>query len=349
MSFHPATLGSLYAQCLRRNPGNIAIIEGGRRVSYQDLADHIGRLLGVFADLGMHPGHRVGLGLAMGFDFIACYMACHIGGLAVTDLPPTIPEEMIRHRATVAELDTVIVDPAAFGERFSSLVEQLPCRILPTTSLSGVPNIRDLAAQRAPAPIIAVESPSFATINFSGGTTGKPKAEGFTGAAAGALPMILLASLPYPTRPVTVAYRTSAPVIALCLTPALIRGGTVVAIPEFDLNQIIAKSREFGADILFLATRALYALADWPDVDWIREQVKLILHGGDTLVPARARELIARFGRIFTLKIMTPTARRFSVRSAGRWSGRSLRSAMPTVAPCRAANWAKSSFDRRRR
>jgi fatty-acyl-CoA synthase len=299
MSFHPATLGSLYAECLRRNPTNIAIVDGERRITYADLGDRVGRLLGLFADLGMHPGHRVGLGLAMGFDFIACYMACHIGGLAVTDLPPAIPEEMIRHRAAAAKLNTAIVDPSAFGERFPSLAEQLPCSILPTTSVAGTPNIHDRLAQRAPASIVAVASPDYATISFSGGTTGSPKAEGFTGTAAGALPMILLASLSYPMRPVTVAYRTSAPVIAAYLTPALVRGGTVVTIPEFNLDQIIAKSREFAADILFLPTRALYALAEMPDIEWIRGQVKLILHGGDTLVAARARELIARFGQIF--------------------------------------------------
>jgi fatty-acyl-CoA synthase len=299
MPFQQPTLGSLYAQCLRQNPSNVAVIDGERRVTYAELADHVGRLLGVFADLGMRPGHRVGLGLTMGFDFVVCYVACHIGGLAVADLPPAIPDDIIRHRVTVAGLQTVIFDSALLGPRLSAAAQELGCRMLPTTSNSGAPNLRDLAADRAPAPIIAVESPDYATINYSGGTTGKPKAEGFTGAAAAALTLIMLANLPYPTRPVTVAYRTSAPVLAFNFSPALLRGGTVVTIPEFDLDQIVAKSKEFGADILFLATRALYALIDLPGVEWMRGQVKLIFHGGDTLVPSRARELVARFGRIF--------------------------------------------------
>jgi fatty-acyl-CoA synthase len=298
MSLHQLTLGSLYAQSLRQNASNVAIIDGGQRVTYAQLARRVAALLKIFAARDMRPGHRIGLGLAMGLDFISCYMACHIGGFPVTDLPPSQPQDIFCHRATAAELDTVILDPAVLGERLGSLTQHLPCPILPTTALHAL--LRASEAETTGAPhIVAVDCPDFATINYSGGTTGKPKAEGFTGAASAALTMIMLASLPYPTRPITVAYRTSAPVIAFSMSPALIRGGTIVTIPDFNLEQIVAKSREFGADILFLATRALYALADLPDVEWMRGKMKLIFHGGDMLVPSRMRDLVARFGPIF--------------------------------------------------
>jgi acyl-CoA synthetase (AMP-forming)/AMP-acid ligase II len=210
MSLHQLTLGSLYAQSLRQNASNIAIIDGEQRVTYAQLARRVAGILRVFAARGMRPGHRVGLGLAMSLDFVSCYMACHIGGFPVTDLPPTQPQDIFCHRATAAELDTVILDPAVFGERLGALAEHLPCPILTTTELRAHNGGSDEGTGGVPH-IVTVDCPDFATINYSGGTTGKPKAEGFTGAASAALTMIMLASLPYPTRPTTVAYRTSAP------------------------------------------------------------------------------------------------------------------------------------------
>lgn len=294
------TLAGLYAQCLRHNPDNIAVIEGEREYDYRELADHVGRLLAYFDDLGIRPGHRLGVCAPMSFDFLALYVACHVGGITISDLPPALPDQLLIHRAESAKLDTLVLDPASFdADRTAGLRSALPAAFLATTAAHGLPGIREGAAALAPTSVVARPAPDFAAINYSGGTTGRPKAEGISAAASAALPMMLMASVAYPERPVSIAYRTSAPVLGCNVAPTLLRGGTVVTLPDFDLAAIIDLTVRHRANLMFIATRALYELAEHADADKLRGIMELVFHGGDHLVPARIIQLRQQFGPIF--------------------------------------------------
>jgi len=294
------TLAALYAQCLRQNPDNIAVIEKGRAYTYREFADRVARTIGFFERSNIAPGHRLGVSVPMSLDFLAFYVACHVAGITISDLPPTLPDELIGHRVESGGLQTLIFDPDSFDEeRVESLRDGLSVDLLSTKVAHGLPGISEALRDIRPRAIVANPAPDYAAFNYSGGTTGRPKAEGISAEASAALPLMLMASVAYPIRPVTVAYRTSAPVLACNVAPALLRGGTIVTLPDFDLGAIVENSIHHGANLLFLATRSLYELAERSDAAALRGVMELIFHGGDLLAPARIVQLREQFGPIF--------------------------------------------------
>lgn len=293
------TLGTLYAQALERNPGAVAIVEGELEVTYRDLARRVGLMLALFEARGYGPGHRLGLAIHMGVDFLTCCLAAHIGGYAWADLPPAMPLEILGHRVKSGDIETVIVQPHAFGGKAEAVCASFGADVLTTTPLAGYEDLSSLLAGLQPSPIRVGPAGEFAVIGYTGGSTGLPKAHGFTGEACGALAMTVIASVPFPAKPVTVVYRTGHHVMQLGLSQTLMRGGKVVTIPDYDLPTMSAQGRKHGANVLFLATRTIYTLADQPDVDWMPGQIQLIFHGGEPISPARLRNAIESFGQVF--------------------------------------------------
>jgi acyl-CoA synthetase (AMP-forming)/AMP-acid ligase II len=110
---------------------------------------------------------------------------------------------------------------------------------------------------------------------------------------------MLLASLDYPQRPVTVLCTTHTTIVAMQMIPTLLLGGTVVTRPTFDLEPMLLAARAERANVLFLPTQLLYVLLGRDDTAWLRGQVELFFYGGESMTAPRLRDLIARFGRVF--------------------------------------------------
>ncbi|MFA7602802.1 MAG: AMP-binding protein [Novosphingobium sp.] len=298
-AIHQPTLAAHFAQALTRNRDHVAIIDGDAKVTYRALAERVGKLIALFEARGYGPGHRLGVAVPMSLDYLATFMASQIAGLAFAEMPPAMPDETLLHRIASGSLDSVVVDPRAFGARARGFIEAIPVECLVTAAFEGCEAIDGLLDQLEPAPIRCKPAGEFAILSFTGGSTGLPKPQGFTGESAAALATMIMASVPFPLRPVAVVYRTGYQVMQLGLIQTLMRGGTLVTLGNFDLPEISRLGRLHRCNVLFMATRMIYTLADQQDVDWIRGQVQLIFHGGEPITPARLRSAIERFGSIF--------------------------------------------------
>jgi len=296
---YQSTLGRLFAQALERNHDTVAVFDGAESYSYGALAERVGKLLTLFTEQGYAPGHRIGLAMPMSFDFLSWYIATQIGGLAYCDLPPAMPVEALALRTEVGELRTVVIDPGAFGAKLEPLLAAIDAQVITLSPHGDFPILSGLLADCPPQDVRCREPGTYSTIAFTGGSTGLPKLEGFSGEAGAALALTLMATAPFPAAPVTIAYRTAGAVMQLGVNQTLIRGGKIITLPDFDLNAISEAARTHRANNFFLATRTIATLADQPDVDWMRGQIEMVIHGGEPIAPTQIRKAIERLGPIF--------------------------------------------------
>ncbi len=74
------TLAQLLERAARRRPSADAVVDGARRLSYEDLAGQVARLARGFARLGVTRGDRVMIALRNRLEHVLAYWALQMIG-----------------------------------------------------------------------------------------------------------------------------------------------------------------------------------------------------------------------------------------------------------------------------
>jgi len=203
MAFPRETLPDVLASAVSRFGARPALEFLGRSWTYAELGGAVDRAAGALAALGVGLGSRVGLCLPNGPAFVIAYFAVlRAGGTVVTYSPLYVEEELAAQATASATTIMITVDlepvlprvlgllrhgvvqrviVCPFGEMLTPL-KGLLFRVLKRKSIGAIPrqdNVtlwRDVLAAtplRVP-PGIAPED--VAVLQFTGGTTGSPKA-----------------------------------------------------------------------------------------------------------------------------------------------------------------------------
>ncbi|WP_448060104.1 AMP-binding protein [Cellulomonas hominis] len=271
-------LGAALERCARDLPDRAAVDFMGAATSYRELAAAVSRGAQALHDLGVRPGDRVGLALPNCTSHVVAFYAVLRLGAVVVEHNPTYTEGELAHQladsgATVViawektvpallaaqprtSVRTVIaVDVSADLPAGKRLVLRLPVSKARRTRAAlrgavpkGTPVWHHLVARTAPLdPAHPVpEAQDVALLQYTGGTTGTPKAAvlthrnlvantvqgaAWTGSAPGT-------EVVYGVLPFFHAFG-----LTLCLTyPARI-GATLVAFPNFDPATVLAAQR----------------------------------------------------------------------------------------------------------
>ena len=158
----PPTFGD--ALLAAGDPSAIAIIDGPRRHTYQELRDAAGRIVAELTRLGVPPGARIGLLGANSFFWVAAYLAALKFGVAVPLSDKNEVEELAA-QADWVDCAAILIDRrqqrrlgAAFGDR-----PAVTDAVLAEPGASEWPD--------------RIASPdSDAALMFTSGTTSRPKA-----------------------------------------------------------------------------------------------------------------------------------------------------------------------------
>ena len=167
-----------------RNSQRTAIIQGTRQIAYSQLYQKSSNLARKFIADGLKPGDRVAICLGNQIEFALAFYATLIAGGVVAAVNPTYPAREIKFQADIAKpkffignrknlaLVNEIKSQIEFGkvylcdesEDFSILeLEEEATRIMQT------PNLEEIDSPE-------IKSDQVAILQFSGGTTGSPKA-----------------------------------------------------------------------------------------------------------------------------------------------------------------------------
>jgi long-chain acyl-CoA synthetase len=217
-------------RCARRRPEAVALVDGETRTTYGDLWRSVLEAAGALRDRGVGPGERVGIRMGNTAGFVVAFHAVLCTGGTVVALSPDIGE---------SEFDAQVreVSPRFVLESLEGLERGDPME----------PIVGDLAA-----------------LQFTSGTTGRPRAAEMTHAnlVANALQNarwfawspdeVVLAVLPL--------YHTWG--MCVCLNSTFARGGALVLSEAFDPERTFGLIERHGVTVLYGSATMFHRLAD---------------------------------------------------------------------------------------
>ncbi|ULL00651.1 AMP-binding protein [Bradyrhizobium sp. I71] len=298
----PACAQTLRA--LSRYPDRTAFAWPEGSLSYQGTIDLIGRIQGVFMRLGLQPGARVAFLTANRADTWCAGVAAQLARLCITWLHPLGSLEDQLFQLEDSEAEMLVVDAAAFHDRGGELAAKatrLKAVFTAGPAGYGVDLLAAIENAGHASPLCLAGPDDLATLNYTGGTTGKSKGalryHRENSGAAGAI----LADFEIPE---AARYLTAAPISHVAGTkvlPTLMRGGTVHMLKGFDPEAVLSTiARERINFTLFVPTM-IYVLLDQPALSKTDlSSLELVLYGASAMSPSRLLEGIERIGPVFS-------------------------------------------------
>ncbi|HLZ01249.1 MAG TPA: AMP-binding protein [Bradyrhizobium sp.] len=300
--FPPACEQTLRA--LARYPQRTAFAWPGGSLSYQGATDLIGRLQAVFMRLGLKAGTRVAFLTANRAESWCAGVAAQLSQLALTFLHPlgSLDDQLFQLDDSEAEM--LVVDTSAFRDRGGDLATR--AQGVKTVFTMGPASYgTDLLAvverEGSVSPRCLVCPDDLATLNYTGGTTGKSKGALRTHREYGGFANAILADFEIPEG---ARYLTVAPISHVAGTkvlPTLMRGGTVHMLKGFDPDAVLQTIAHERINFTLFVPTMIYVLLDHPALPKTDlSSLELVLYGASAMSPSRLAEGIERIGPVFS-------------------------------------------------
>jgi fatty-acyl-CoA synthase len=291
-------------RALARYPSRVAFSWPGGSITYRGATELIGRLQKVFMQLGLEPGTRVAFLTANRADSWCAGVAAQLSRLAVTWLHPLGSLDDQLFQIEDSEAQVLVIDADTFRDRGGDLATKAPTlRAIFTLGAAGygIDLLAGIVAMGTATPRCLAGPDDIATLNYTGGTTGKSKGALRTHRQYGGFANAILADFEIPDTP---RYLTVAPISHVAGTkvlPSLMRGGTVHMLRGFDPDAVLKTiARERINFTLFVPTM-IYVLLDHPALDTTDlSSLELLLYGASAMSPSRLVEGMNRIGPVFS-------------------------------------------------
>jgi fatty-acyl-CoA synthase len=291
-------------RALARYPSRTAFSWPGGTISYRGASELIGRMQGVLVRLGLEPGTRVAFLTANRADSWCAGVAAQLSRLAVTWLHPLGSLDDQLFQIEDSEAKVLVVDAATFLVRGGELAAragglshvftlgraEYGADLLAAAEAAGSITPRDLAGPD-----------DIATLNYTGGTTGKSKGALRFHREYGGFANAILSDFEIPDSP---RYLTVAPISHVAGTkvlPSLMRGGTVHMLKGFDPEAVLRTIERERINFTLFVPTMIYVLLDHPALDRTDlSSLELLLYGASAMSPSRLVEGIERMGAVFS-------------------------------------------------
>jgi fatty-acyl-CoA synthase len=291
-------------RALSRYPSRTAFSWPGGSLSYQGATDLIGRIQAIFTRLGLEPGARVAFLTANRADSWCAGVAAQLSRLAITWLHPLGSLEDQLFQIEDSEAQMLVVDAAAFRDRGGDLAAKAAnLKTVFTLGAAGY-GVDLLAAIEQAGHATArnfAGADDIASLNYTGGTTGKSKGALRRHREYGGFAAAILADFEIPEG---ARYLTVAPISHVAGTkvlPTLMRGGTVHMLKGFDPEAVLATIARERIDFTLFVPTMIYVLLDHPALGRSDlSSLDLVLYGASAMSPSRLVEGIERIGPVFS-------------------------------------------------
>ena len=291
-------------RALARYPSRTAFSWPGGSLTYRGATDLIGRMQAVFMRLGLPPGARVAFLTANRADTWCAGVAAQLSRLALTWLHPlgSLDDQLFQLEDSEAEM--LVIDANAFRDRGGELAEKVQ-GVMTVFTLGPANYGIDLLATieeagHATARCFA-RADDFATLNYTGGTTGKSKGALRYHREYGGFASAILADFEIPE---AARYLTVAPISHVAGTkvlPTLMRGGTVHMLKGFDPEAVLKTIEQERINFTLFVPTMIYVLLDHPALARTDlSSLELLLYGASAMSPSRLVEGIERIGPVFS-------------------------------------------------
>ena len=297
------TLGAQTLRALARYPDRTAFCGPSGSLSYRGATELIGRFQAVLMRLGLPPGSRVALLSANRAESWCAGVAVQCARLAGTWLHPLGSLQDQLFQIADSEAAVLVVDAGAFRDRGGELAAKAGVNTVFTLGPAGygVDLLAAADAAGSATPRSVAIPGDVATLNYTGGTTGKSKGALRHHREYASFAGSILADFEFPDTPRYLAVAPLSHVAGTKVLPTLMRGGTVHMLKGFDPEAVLAAiARERINFTLFVPTM-IYVLLDHPAFDSTDlSSLELLLYGASPMSPSRLVEGIARIGPVFS-------------------------------------------------
>ena len=298
------TIFSLTLRALNRYPERLAFKWGQEQaLTYTETAGLIGRMQGVLHGQGMRSGARLALLTANRAETWCVGVAAQGLGMATTWLHPLGALEAHTFQLQDADVGAVVIDASHYADRGAEIALAMPGLTVFTLGPAsyGV-DILSLASASGPAePVDVSVAQGIATINYTGGTTGRQKGVVKLNTTISQMAISMLADFEFPAQPRFLAVAPISHVTGTNVLPTLLRGGTVHLMEKFDIEQMASIIKHERINFVMMVPTMIYGLLDHPRINaFDLSSLELLLYAGSPMSRSRLREGIERFGSVFS-------------------------------------------------
>lgn len=298
----PQFLPDLLVGALERNGDLPCLVVDEQKWTAHEVRDEISRYVQAYRSLGIAGRSGTAL-LAKNRAEVLVAMGTYM--LFPTRNTPLHPLGSLDDHAYVMEdagIETLVFDPV-YAQHAAALQERVPAlhRLLSLGPCGVGTDLVALAATFDPAPLAApsVDGDDQPTLAYTGGTTGKPKAVMPTYRSSAAMGQMMATEWQWPDE---VRHLVCSPLShagGSFLVPVLLRGGSLVVLPQFEPGAVLEAIERFRITTVMLVPSMIYALLDHPNFEGADlSSLETIFYGAAPISPTRLQEAIRRLGPI---------------------------------------------------
>jgi fatty-acyl-CoA synthase len=301
---HQPLMPHLLIEGLNRYHDEPCLLLGDKVATYRDVRENTSQLVQALQSKGLGVGSRIAVISANRPEVLANIAAMQIAGCIGTPLHPLGSLDDHAYVLEAAEIDTLIYDPAVFEQVAAALQQKVPAlnKLLAFGPTEVGEDYLALAQTFQPQPLIApdVDPEDVASINFTGGTTGKPKGVMSAYRVIAAMTQIQMAEWEFPEELRMLIATPLSHAAAAFFIPVLQKGGAFYVMQGFSPDEFFDLVEKHKITCTMLVPVMLYFLLDSPrSATADMSSMSTIFYGASPMSPARLREGIEKWGQVF--------------------------------------------------
>jgi len=302
--YHPPLMPHLLIEGLNRYHDEPCLFLGDKVASYRDVRERTSQMVQALQSLGLGRGSRVAVISGNRPEVLANIAAMQLAGCCGTPLHPLGSIDDHAYVLEAAEIDALVFDPGPFAELAAALQTRVP-RLKHLLGFGPCEQGTDylaLADSFQPAPLVApeVNPEDISSINFTGGTTGKPKGVMSSYRVTAAMTAIQMAEWEFPEALRMLIATPLSHAAAAFFIPVLQKGGAFYVMQGFSPDDFFDMVEEHRITATMLVPVMLYYLLDHPRSQSADlSSLETVFYGASPMSPSRLQEGIERWGQVF--------------------------------------------------
>jgi fatty-acyl-CoA synthase len=294
----------LLVEGLNRYNDEPCLLLGDKVASYREVRETTSQMVQALQAKGLGRGSRVAVISANRPEVLANIAAMQLTGCVGTPLHPLGSLDDHAYVLEAAEIDALVYDPSVFDEYAAQLQARVPAMklLLAFGPTKTGEDYLALAAGFEPKPLEApdVDPDDVSSVNFTGGTTGRPKGVMSTHRVTAYMTQIQMAEWEFPSELRMLIATPLSHAAAAFFIPVLQQGGAFYVMQGFSPDEFFDMVEKHRISCTMLVPVMLYYLLDSPRAATAdMSSMETIFYGASPMSPARLRQGIDLWGSVF--------------------------------------------------